>query len=172
MDRAKGKYNSRGEPKLSAQVKLWPTPQSRDHFPPHTPEYIDAKRAQGHGMSNLNDAVALWPTPTRRDWRSGKASAETMGRNSRPLSETVGDKLNPNWVEWLMGWPIGWTALDPLPAANWQAWRDGNSWAADPADDGSVPRVSGKTPHRVARLKAIGNGQVPDCLALAWRILA
>ena len=23
-------------------------------------------------------------------------------------------KLNPMWVEWLMGWPLGWTDLKPL----------------------------------------------------------
>lgn len=28
-----------------------------------------------------------------------------------------GGKLNPEWVEWLMGWPIGWTALDSLATA-------------------------------------------------------
>ena len=44
----------------------WPTPQARDHFPAHTSEYIAAKKAQGHGMQNLNDHVQLsgWPTPT------------------------------------------------------------------------------------------------------------
>ena len=44
----------------------WPTPVARDHFPAHTPEYIAAKVAQGHGMANLNDRVQLagWPTPT------------------------------------------------------------------------------------------------------------
>ncbi len=30
VQRRKGKVNSRGEPKLSAQVKLWPTPTARD----------------------------------------------------------------------------------------------------------------------------------------------
>lgn len=25
-----------------------------------------------------------------------------------------GGKLNPEWAEWLMGWPIGWTDLKPL----------------------------------------------------------
>jgi hypothetical protein len=25
-----------------------------------------------------------------------------------------GGQLNPSWVEWLMGWPIGWTDLKPL----------------------------------------------------------
>jgi len=34
VNRKAGKWNSRGEPKLSAAVKLWPTPQSNDHRPP------------------------------------------------------------------------------------------------------------------------------------------
>lgn len=44
----------------------WPTPQARDHFPPHKPEYIAEKKQQGHGMANLNDVVILagWATPT------------------------------------------------------------------------------------------------------------
>jgi len=44
----------------------WPTPVARDHFPAHSPEYIAAKKAQGHGMANLNDTAQLagWPTPT------------------------------------------------------------------------------------------------------------
>jgi hypothetical protein len=29
------------------------------------------------------------------------------------LSNVYGSgKLNPTWVEWLMGFPLGWTALD------------------------------------------------------------
>jgi hypothetical protein len=53
----------------------------------------------------------LWPTPTTRDWKSGCASQETRERNARPLSEEVGGALNPTWVEWLMGFPLGWTDL-------------------------------------------------------------
>jgi hypothetical protein len=53
-------------------------------------------------------------TPTARDWRSGKASEATHAKNSRPLSEQIGGSLNPTWVEWLMGWPLGWTDLKPL----------------------------------------------------------
>ena len=43
----------------------WPTAQARDHFPGHSPEYVDEKKAQGHGMANLNDHALLagWPTP-------------------------------------------------------------------------------------------------------------
>ena len=50
----------------------------------------------------------LWPTPTARDWKSG--SMGTQG-NSRPLSEQIGGPLNPQWVEWLMGFRLGWTEL-------------------------------------------------------------
>jgi len=38
-------------------------------------------------------------------------------------------------------------------------------------EPGSVPRLAEGIRSRVARLKAIGNGQVPQCAALAWRIL-
>ena len=31
-------------------------------------------------------------------------------------------QLNPEWVEWLMGWPIGWTALEPLATDRFQRW--------------------------------------------------
>jgi len=34
-----------------------------------------------------------------------------------------------------------------------------------------LPRVAGKQPHRADRLRAIGNGQVPLCRAIAWKLL-
>jgi len=61
----------------------WPTPVARDHFPAHKPEYIAAKKAQGHGMSNLNDHAELagWPTPSCSNDRAGKPeSALSMNR--------------------------------------------------------------------------------------------
>jgi DNA (cytosine-5)-methyltransferase 1 len=33
-----------------------------------------------------------------------------------------GGKLNPDWVEWLMGWPIGWTDLRPLAMDKFLPW--------------------------------------------------
>jgi hypothetical protein len=56
----------------------WPTPQARDHFPPHSETYIAEKKAQGHGMQNLNDQAQLatnqppagWATPQERDYRT------------------------------------------------------------------------------------------------------
>lgn len=100
-----------------------PTPQARDYFPPHNPEYIAKKRADGHGMSNLNDYVAhhhLWPTPVARDCRTIKGAARAPNATgTEPLTVVVGQlenttngALNPTWVEWLMGFPLGWTDLE------------------------------------------------------------
>ncbi len=45
-------------------------------------------------------------------------AVEKCGRNGR---------LNPPWVEWLMGWPIGWTALQPLATARFREWQQQHS---------------------------------------------
>lgn len=62
----------------------WPTPQARDHFPAHTPEYIAAKKAEGHGMQNLNDHVQLahWPTAKASDGSGGRTTKTVGGGNS------------------------------------------------------------------------------------------
>ena len=52
---------------LGEMAMNWAGPQARDHFPPHSREYIAAKKAQGHGMRNLNDEAANWPAPAARD---------------------------------------------------------------------------------------------------------
>ena len=31
--------------------------------------------------------------------------------------------LNPEWLEWFMGWPMGWTELAPLAMDKFQSWR-------------------------------------------------
>lgn len=79
----------------------------------------DAKNRTG-GASLVVKLVSMLPTPTARDWRSGKASDETHGRNSRPLNEVLAlmsgnqsGQTNPRFLEWMMGFPLGWTELEP-----------------------------------------------------------
>jgi hypothetical protein len=56
---------------------------------------------------------SLWPTPTSRDYKDGKAPRIRYGkRQTDTLGRAVGGKLNPQWVEWLMGFPVGWTDLE------------------------------------------------------------
>jgi len=54
---------------------------------------------------------AMLPTPTTQD-AANNGGASQYERNSLPLNAVVGGALNPTWVEWLMGFPPEWTALD------------------------------------------------------------
>lgn len=98
------------------------------------------------------------------------------------ITEDECTQLNPDWVELLMGWPMGWTSAAPMTAEEFEAWIDGFTAGERPSryghlawQDGSwesgVPRVSRGVPSRTDRLKAIGNGQVPACAALAFATL-
>jgi hypothetical protein len=172
----------------ATEALAWPTPQSRDYK--GAPGKGCVERG-GHQSSlpmkigQVTEALA-WPTP-----RSCTATAATITEQAQqcaadrfPNLETVmvqrehgavGGALNPAWVEWLMNWPVGWTNLKPIRGFN--RWRrktmESSWWARDPADepDTKVPRISVGKLHRVDRLKAIGNGQVPLCCALAFLTL-
>ena len=72
--------------------------------------------------ANLADQVRMWPTPTTRDHkggyqggriRNGKVSMDTLdvAVQHTDNQQKTGGQLNPQWVEWLMGYPEGWTDL-------------------------------------------------------------
>lgn len=128
-NRAAGKWNSRGEPKLSAQV-LWPTP-TRDSATERTSKYVQ-------GGMPLTLAVQQYPTPTasaHKGWSPNHNRAGTDDRLDYTIErqsfatgqQTPPMRLNPDWVEWLMGWPIGHTALKPLETAKFQEWQQQHS---------------------------------------------
>lgn len=56
---------------------------------------------------NLKGCV-LYATPCR-----GDATGTNGGGNHRSLRTDVSGQLNPEWTEWLMGFPAGWSALEP-----------------------------------------------------------
>jgi site-specific DNA-cytosine methylase len=59
----------------------------------------------------LTLAVKMWPTPNTGIGNQARARQEA-GTNSPQLPEVIGGQLNPMWVEWLMGFPAGWTDLE------------------------------------------------------------
>lgn len=65
----------------------------------------------------------FWPTPQASDNRNrGTASTPAIARRIGAgkqvmLSMCMDGPLNPDWTEWLMGWPIGHTALKPSETA-------------------------------------------------------
>jgi hypothetical protein len=67
-------------------------------------------------------ACSSLPTPTSHNSKEGAYPAE-FTRNTPTLAAQIGGKINPDWNEWRMGWPIKWTDLKPLETARFQAWR-------------------------------------------------
>ena len=106
----------RKTPSLEEFVKKLPTPRATDGS--------KGTRSISGAMKELQRGVNIdLPTFVATQLPTPKASEATMQRNRRPLSEHIGGKLNPQWVEWLMGWPIGWTDLAALETDKWQQWR-------------------------------------------------
>lgn len=65
----------------------------------------------GHKTITLQNYVKFLPTPTTQD-ASNNGGPSQHNRNSAPLNAVAGGSLNPRWVEWLMGFPEGWTDLE------------------------------------------------------------
>ena len=134
-------------------------------------------RASG-GFKSLSRDVQDWATPAARDFRHPNAvdgasrlkRAEEAPTSGDQLPNQVGGALNPAWVELLMGWPIGWTdATNPCHGI-WPGWPMGMGPAQHPYEP---PRIApkGTVPARVARIKACGNGVVPQQAELALTLL-
>jgi hypothetical protein len=76
-----------------------------------------------HHLSELRtkeNEHGLLPTPVADDTGHRK---NRYAQGGRPLSYVVGGKLNPEFVEWMMGWPIGWTELKPLAMDRFLEWQ-------------------------------------------------
>lgn len=68
------------------------------------------------------ELAKMWGTPKAQDSRAantdrGKCNLGEQVHGAENVTEN-GGQLNPTWVEWLMGWPLGWTDLKPLVMAN------------------------------------------------------
>lgn len=68
----------------------------------------------------------LLPTLTAQDAKNNGGPAQYR-RNTLPLNALLGGPLNPEWCEWLMGWPIGWTDSEPLETGRYQQWLQQHS---------------------------------------------
>lgn len=90
----------------------FPTPCASDHKGSGKSgtlrDRLDYAAERGATKSNV------YATPQASDFRSGQTSRLEDPNRSRNLNDQIGGQLNPTWVEWLMGWPLGWTDLKPL----------------------------------------------------------
>jgi len=120
---------------LGMVAVLWPTPTVNGWRSEgailQLRELVDAGvLAEGMAEGTLRPArMKTWPTPTAHNAKEQDSPTEAL-RNTPSLCSLArgGDKtqprhLNPAWVEWLMGWPIGWTDLKPLAMDKFHKWR-------------------------------------------------
>lgn len=144
--------DSSGRPGLQKAARSWPTPTKSDGTggpgssggagglnlrtavaipTPTVCGNYNRKGASKTSGDSLATFVMKFPTPTKRDYKGGANwSNRTRAGKQRPLSdrtlpdviESTGGQLNPTWVEWLMGWPLGWTDLKPLGMDRFRRW--------------------------------------------------
>ena len=111
----------------------WGTPSTMDVLPPRSPEALARAKKKG-GCKNLREEVVNWPTATTRDFRDGMNLQKVIRKDGKHRLDSIPrllqvvtygypdqtnpntngknrGSLNPNWVEQLMGIPVGWTDL-------------------------------------------------------------
>ena len=110
--------------------RFWLTPRAQESSRESQESFLrrNADRtAECHG--SLNQQACQWNTPTARDWKDGAAdyNSPTRSQLGRQAPRMMKDgnpsriTLNPRFTEWLMGWPIGWTASAPVET-EWCRW--------------------------------------------------
>jgi len=110
--------------------KMWPTPRVGGEE-----GYETVKERKGHTAAvqhNLLAAVQhsqMFPTPQANEDAAGtpECKMQRMLGNCEEVrgktkEEWATGTLNPTWVEWLMGWPIGWTDLNALETDKFLTW--------------------------------------------------
>jgi len=115
----------------------WPTPNTLEGLAPkkldRIMEYNNKSRpGRSYASMNLREQVVygkipIWPTPTANEDACGKPTGKMqkmLGNHPEVRQDLNGGTLNPTWVEWLMGWPLGWTDLKPLEMDKYRKWQE------------------------------------------------
>lgn len=98
---------------LYLPLKLVPTTLEKDGF------YSDSRGTRKRGKKQVKRKI--FPTPMTKDYRSprnttlkdGSPQVNANRERSPTLTDIAGGVINPKWIEWMMGVPIGWTELKP-----------------------------------------------------------
>lgn len=93
---------------------FWPTIRASDGERGGRGDLLQAVRG------NANSHYRMWSTPVASDTGHRK---KKYAQGGTALSMQAGGPLNPDWTEWLMGWPIKWTELAPSGTDKFLAWR-------------------------------------------------
>lgn len=161
-----------------SEFSLWPTASvcgnyNRKGASATSGDGLDTAFKKMHSV-NLSQAVN-WPTPRAREGNSGSYGCASIKRNADRnyldgvviKKEEKPGNLNADWVELLMGLPIGWTDINVAKEdiESWQGWPAAinvEQYTYEP------PRVIVGQKNRAKRLKALGNGCVPQQVYLVF----
>lgn len=152
----------------------------------HTSDCSDRRSLKNKQQGVNNQVKAYWRTPQSHNGAQGPKSkmfyeeclktgqsaitlvdqVKNQLANKVKLNKTEG-QLNADWVELLMGLPIGWTDIDVAneDIESWTGWTapiNVEQYAYEP------PRVIVGQKNRAKRLKALGNGCVPQQVYLVF----
>ena len=77
----------------------------------------EATKMLGKDVFEQQGKVPIWPTPTANEDAAGRPGGKMqkmLGNHPEVRKPLGGGTLNPTWVEWLMGYPLGFTDLNHL----------------------------------------------------------
>ena len=171
---------------LNRYVGLFPTPTTSGYSNEWAIKQLMANarsRDEWDAMSRAGSGKKerLWPTPRASDWKDTPGMSLT-GTNPDGSTRDRTDRLagavyagsaqsgslNPDWVERLMGFPVGWTDISEgrnVESIDYRKeWVDG-SWEDD------TPRTAFMMPNRGKRLKQLGNAVVPQVVEMIGRAI-
>lgn len=98
---------------LGETAEYWMTPSANEDAATHQAKrfLLDPETPPHGGESSETTPTSRrqYPTPTSGDSEGSGAASDRLGGATGAKRQ-----LNPRFVEWLQGWPPGWTSLAPL----------------------------------------------------------
>lgn len=107
---------------------FWPTAVAGDSKSCGAAGYSTAS-GRHHGTT-LTDAARQWKEPGGQLWWGAQSGPLDRTNPGKVCSQFIGRQLNADFVEWLMGFPAGWTVCEhseTLSAHSKQLWHCGIS---------------------------------------------
>lgn len=117
--RKKNKPTSTFGAKLSDTMlyleKMYPTPRARDYKDSVTTVPPSVQKGRNPSLGQKIAMKQMLPTPSASEHKA-RMQGNTQASNcitALAQKEKPGGRLNPEFVEFLMGYPMGWTEIEP-----------------------------------------------------------
>ena len=142
---------------------------------PNEGKMIDGEIFVENNNHANNGERNVFPTPLAHiaketgcpsEWRREAKQLGTMMAERATMQQ-----LTPDWTEWLMGFPIGWTSIEPMKKEQLDAWAQSKPTRWFESDFG-IPTAVKHFKHRRDRLTSLGNAQVPFTAQKAFETLS